>query len=165
MLRIGWFFHRKINLTNFLTYKTLCLPLIYSVAENNSLDGLFEYFFTFHYTPDLFDSIVLVLDSNNAYHFYMIDYWRKQKYIFQTVGSNTVYVHTCIHKVWALRMWWLYVYIAYIHFTCNGYISPKCRRLSLCTLSVVIFLINRFTFFLIVVDKTPYRKLTLTPSI
>ena len=67
-------FPQKNQSSNFLTYKTLCLPLIYSVAENNSLDGLFEYFFTFHYTPDLFDSIVLVLDSNTAYHFYMIDY-------------------------------------------------------------------------------------------
>lgn len=139
MLRIGWFFHSKINLTNFLTYKTLCLPLIYSVLENNSLDGLFEYSLTFHYTPDLFDSIVQSWIPILHTIFYMIDYWREQKYIFLIVGSNIVYMHTCIHKVWALHMWWLYVYIAYIHFTCNGYISPKCGRLSLCKLSVVIF--------------------------
>ena len=165
MLRIGCFSHSKINLTNFLTYRSLCLPLIYSVAENNSLDGLFEYSFAFHYTPDLFDSIVSVLDSNTAYNLYMIDYWRKQQYIFPTVGSNIVYMHTCIHKVWALNMWWLYVCIPYVHFICNGYISPKCRRLSLCKLSVVIFLISRFTFFLIIGDKISYRKLTLTLSI
>ena len=122
MLRIGCFSHSKINLTNFLTYKTLCLPLTYSVAENNSLDGLFEYSFAFHYTPDLFDSIVSVLDSNTAYNFHMIDYWRKQQYLFLTVGSNIVYMHTCIIRCELLICGdCMFIYHMYISFVMVTY--------------------------------------------
>lgn len=47
----------------------------------------------------------------------------------------------------------------------NGYIATKCRRISLFKLSVVIFLISRFTAFPITGDKTPYRKLTDTINV